>query len=313
MKKHTNNEWDQMVSRIQERNLYAIGVRDEILRRHKHIAKWPLFIRDFINGPWANLIAQCEVSADRESVELSRQAYSTLNILTWSTHINRVGARRADLVGVIPVLVDRLKQGMRLIGLVEGDAYSELFFEHLRRLHTRIATEIKIALNACADVKSERFAALLATASHSIKVDFHQVKIDHPMFYHEQIWISPSEMSAGLATLQDGATLPIEPFTEQAGTQKSPKDVPAFLRSVSAELRPGDNGLSFFLYSDTGPQPQWRSVKLSWTNASEDKDPSLFGFHDTAGDLITMTGRQLKGLIERKTLVCIDSIMSDLI
>lgn len=319
------NNWNQVVSRIQERNLHAIGVRDEINRRHRHLAKWPIFIRDFVRGPWASLIAQCEISGDRDSLEISRQAYSTLNILIWSTHIHKVGNKRADLIRSIPVVVDRLRYGMQLIGLVEGDAYSELFFDNLRCLQIRIAAEVKLISELCADPKSEKYATLLGIASKSIKAEFHQKKIDHPMFYHEDIWISPIEMNAGLATMNADASQQADQvdLSGRIDPAKPQSNVSPIFRDTGPEpvrqsLFGSDHGRgggepSFFLYSDSGPRPQWRAVKLSWTNASEDKNPSLFGFHDTAGDLITMTGRQLQSLIGRKSLVYMEHLLSELI
>lgn len=106
------------------------------------IAGWPEMrevtpaVRDFVLGPWSEVIAASQRSADAGSLDRDGY-YALVRPLLWSA---RPEAGRADverLVGLVPSLLSRLRAGLRTIDY--PPAAEEAFLKELGELH-RIAT-----------------------------------------------------------------------------------------------------------------------------------------------------------------------------
>lgn len=131
----------QTLVRVEQRNLLAERVVSEIMARND-FERAPPFMRDFLTGPWAQVVAQARMEAAAQSGDtgtppaMNAQAMRYMEILPdllWSTQVALVSRNRARLLRVIPDVLQTLRAGLVTIDYPREP--KETFFKALMALH----------------------------------------------------------------------------------------------------------------------------------------------------------------------------------
>ncbi len=131
----------QTLVRVEQRNLLAERVVSEITARND-FERAPAFMRDFLTGPWAQVVAQARMEAAAQSGDagtppaIGSQAMRYMEILPdllWSTQVALVSRNRARLLRVIPEVLQTLRAGLVTIDYPREP--KETFFKALMALH----------------------------------------------------------------------------------------------------------------------------------------------------------------------------------
>jgi hypothetical protein len=131
----------QTLVRVEQRNLLAERVVSEIAARND-FERAPAFMRDFLTGPWAQVVAQARIEAAAQSgatgtpPAVGSQAMRYMEILPdllWSTQVALVSRNRARLLKVIPDVLQTLRAGLVTIDYPREP--KETFFKALMALH----------------------------------------------------------------------------------------------------------------------------------------------------------------------------------
>ena len=123
----------ELVRRVEQRDRKIAAdtvVKDQITRILAG-QTLPPAVRNFVDDTWRELLTRVYVKQGEKS-EAWQQALATLEDLAWSVKPKSVPAERHRLMGMLPVLLRRLPEGMAMIG--RADAWDE-FLKDLMQLH----------------------------------------------------------------------------------------------------------------------------------------------------------------------------------
>jgi len=123
----------ELVRRVEQRDRKIAAdtvVKDQIARILAG-QTLPPAVRNFVDDTWCELLTRIYVKQGEKS-EAWQQALATLEDLAWSVKPKSVPAERHRLMGMLPVLLRRLPEGMAMIG--RADAWDE-FLKELMQLH----------------------------------------------------------------------------------------------------------------------------------------------------------------------------------
>ena len=125
---------------VEQRNLLAQRLAAEFQESQKN-KKIPELVLDFLTGPWAQVVAQSQLSCTDGSAD--PDGYLALvDDLLWSVQLRLTRHNRARLMQLVPVLLVRVRQGLQLIQYPEER--TAVFFDALITLHEK-AFEVRRA------------------------------------------------------------------------------------------------------------------------------------------------------------------------
>lgn len=129
---------------VEQRNIEAGRISLQIQARPDAVFVPPAVV-DFASGPWAQVVAQALVLAKAAQAEapaavanLEKQAREALDLvpeLFWSVRPDLAGQDKDRLVRLIPLLLNRLRAGLKTIDYPAGDTAE--FFDQLMGFHQR--------------------------------------------------------------------------------------------------------------------------------------------------------------------------------
>ncbi|MES2877614.1 MAG: DUF1631 family protein [Pseudomonadota bacterium] len=118
---------------VEQRNLLAQRLAAEFQEGQKN-KKIPELVSNFLSGPWAQVVAQSQLSCTDGSAD--PDGYLALvDDLLWSVQLRLTRHNRARLVQLVPVLLVKVRQGLQLIQYPEERI--TVFFDALISLHEK--------------------------------------------------------------------------------------------------------------------------------------------------------------------------------
>ena len=92
-------------------------------------------VRRFVTGAWARVLAEAMLSHGEQS-ELTRRLFKTVDDLLWSVQLPDHQQSRQRLIGLLPGLLQSLRDGMALIAMSPGEQQAVL--DELMAIHTEV-------------------------------------------------------------------------------------------------------------------------------------------------------------------------------
>lgn len=132
---------------LKARNAQAYEIRKDIHDRYKHHSKYPGFICNFIDGPWANLIAHLELR-EKASDELISSAFKTLNNIFWVSDLKAIKGDVTNFCKLTARLQSEIKEGMAILEVTEDDIELSLFLRLFKKHNSNIFTNLNRLSNS---------------------------------------------------------------------------------------------------------------------------------------------------------------------
>jgi hypothetical protein len=236
----------QTLVRVERRNLLAERVVGEIEARND-FARAPEFVRDFLVGPWAQVVAQARMEATAQpstpgqlspAETLALRYIEVLPDLLWSSQLALVSRNRARLLKVIPGVLSTLREGLQTIAYPEES--SEAFFQALMALHMT-ASKVPRTEKSSGLEHSRQFEAPAETLSpHSRQFEALPEPASPPSRSFEvpmEPWIQP--MEARDSCLLDDTRLDDKPaFASVTPVQRDWADIKAEMANQHTQVLP---------------------------------------------------------------------------
>ena len=260
----------------EQRTLLAHKIGQELGRR-PDVAGAPGFIKEFLAGPWAQVMAQSQLQQGNPGGSGLGSAVH-VDDLVWSVLPDQVRRNRPRLMRVIPTLLPRLRAGLHSIDYPPDEAAH--FFAELMRVHQEVikpAAPAAPAVSAPSPVvplsASQRLSAQLDSAARA------------------ELWLAPRE--AHDSGFMDLPTQPMQYDTQPMPLMASESGGPDFSPSSSASLalQPG-NWVEFIA------KGEWVRAQLTWASPQG----SLFMFVGSTGQPYTMSLKTLERLRDTSAL-----------
>lgn len=179
----------------QEQIEIARVVAHDMVQSHLFDRPVPELIRSFLFGQWEHWLATIHASSGENSPEW-QQAISTMEDLIWSVTPKTGADDRRTLINLLPKLLKRLDDGMRMLGL--PDENRDQFFAGLVRCH---AVAIKAA--ALGQIDSADSAALGVTTPGETPAEAPWNATDSGPMDFEEISLSAEAAEADPALVQE--------------------------------------------------------------------------------------------------------------
>lgn len=123
---------EQAAAQAQQRALLADKIAAGI-RKLPGVEEVPGVVMEFACGPWAQVVAQAQLSTPNASEDDPRGYLALVPELFWSAQPHLASADTAHLTVVIPVLLNTLRQGLQ--GIAYPQAAENAFLAQLGALH----------------------------------------------------------------------------------------------------------------------------------------------------------------------------------
>jgi hypothetical protein len=254
---------------VEQRNLLAEKIALE-LTRQDDARLAPIVVKQFIAGPWSQVLAKARLSTTQ--AENSLIYLQVVSDLLWSAVPERAAKNKQRLVRLIPGMLSKLRAGLATVGSPEHEG--EVFFAQLMKIHE---AAFKTGIAASDPDKSKKPIQQKITASkpQSRSDDFSlekatqdAVKNELESHAEDAVWMAPEEArNSGFMT----------DFTEAHNTEK--------LRVQASE----------YAIEST---PTWVRAQLTWASPHG----TLFMFTGAAGKPYSMTRRALDKMLKNQTL-----------
>jgi Protein of unknown function (DUF1631) len=263
----------QALLQAEQRNLLADKIALELTRRDDARLA-PIFVKQFIAGPWAQVLAQTRLNpALRQAAQDYLDAVAEL---LWSVVPEQASRNKPRLVRLIPKLLASIREGLAMVGspVHEGDA----FFSQLMQVH-EAALKAGLPPRVAAKPKAQE--------------DRPQVP-EQPIRADDAVWLAPQEeRDSGFLDDRESApqsTLPMQYDDEAAQT------APAAIDEIGGLLimEPPELGSWVEFLSNE----RWVRAQLTWASPHG----TLFMFTGAAGNPTSMTRRALDKMQAKQTL-----------
>lgn len=264
----------QSLVRAEQRNLMAKRVAHEIEGRND-FARVPGVVRRFLQGPWAQVVAQARLDAEIAGGASPRGAAAQrymdiLPDLLWSAQIVQASRNRPRLIKLIPALLKTLREGLESIDYPRTQ--SEGFFQALMGLH-------EAAYKA---VPTEAGDSIQSRHSHSGYPD------------EASAWLQPAE--ARDTGFIDDLTIETQPDFLETEPMPMPRDL-ADVKADQAREQ-GQVPLSVGAWVDLLDGDRVVRCQLTWASPHA----TMFLFHAVDGRTISLTRRGLDRLLASSRL-----------
>jgi hypothetical protein len=275
----------QALLEVEQRNLLADKIALELTRRDDcRLA--PIFVKQFLAGPWAQVLARARLSP--ALVVPAQQYMQVLDDLLWSVWPDHAQRNKPRLLRTIPAMLATLRAGLASVGSPE--AANEAFFNQLMALH---AAALKVVTGPRTEALPVPSAA--PATAHEAAAQEAALRDDDPMwlapqeaknsgFMHDSDALPPSTLPADWDG-QHGATVPqsLEPqHDNETVDEHTPVIEPPALNS----------------WVELASEGQWVRAQLTWASPHG----TLFMFTGAAGKPYSMTRRALDKMQARQTM-----------
>lgn len=258
----------QALLQAEKRNAMAVKIASEI-RARPDFTDGNRTITDFLTGPWAQVMARERLSEQGVTLSGSLSVFSlALDDLLWSLDAGQVAGQGPRLVGMIPRLLQSLRQGLASIDFPAGQC--QPFFDQLMALH-HSALGSRIAAPPDPLPSRHGLAQMFVGPDESSAMP---------------LWLAPSEVEH--SGFMQG---PDEPVCDLLAQSRSGSPDLAARPSSQADGN-GSMALNLGDWVDLLVEMQWARAQLTWVSPEN----SLFMFTSLGGRKHSMTSRVLHHL-----------------
>ena len=258
----------QALLQAEKRNAMAVKIASEI-RARPDFTDGNRTITDFLTGPWAQVMARERLSEQGVTLGGSLSVFSlALDDLLWSLDAGQVAGQGPRLVGMIPRLLQSLRQGLASIDFPAGQC--QPFFDQLMALH-HSALGSRIAAPPDPLPSRHGLAQMFVGPDESSAMP---------------LWLAPSEVEH--SGFMQG---PDEPVCDLLAQSRSGSPDLAARPSSQADGN-GSMALNLGDWVDLLVEMQWARAQLTWVSPEN----SLFMFTSLGGRKHSMTSRVLHHL-----------------
>ena len=274
----------------EQRNLLAAQIAARVRDRHD-VSLVPEAVLAFVTGPWAQAIAKARLAAVSDGEDGTPAISSTeadqylalVGELFWSVNTDLARADTNRLVKLIPVLLSRLRAGLKLIQYPQ--AATNEFFEVLMGLHQKALSPKAVAANAA------------SAGAPAVKVILPEEVIWPPTPWPQEspVWLAPNEAQAS-GFLED-LDLPAIPDTQTQPMMFSPagvSSVNAVLPQVKAQITDAKS-IPLGTWLDITTDTYRMRAELVWASP----EGTMFMFTASTGRNQSMTRNSLDRLIQQ--------------
>jgi hypothetical protein len=273
----------QALLQAEQRNLLADKIALELTRRDD-ARQAPIFVKQFVAGPWAQVLAQTRLNP-----ALWRAAQDYLDAvaeLFWSVVPEQASRHKSRLVRMIPKLLATIREGLAMVGSPEHEG--EAFFSQLMRVH-EAALKAGLPLRAALESKAAEVGAKPAPPAAQAP--------EQPIRSDDAVWLAPQEeRDSGFLDDRESApqsTLPMQYGDEVAAAADPTEAAPDELNDLLILEPPTLGSWVEFLSNE-----RWVRAQLTWASPHG----TLFMFTGAAGNPTSMTRRALDKMQAKQTL-----------
>lgn len=206
---------NSIVERVKERAMQAFFVQRDILARHPKIAKWPIFVQEFIAGPMANLIAMAELHKTIPQFDAAA-GHKIVDRLIWSTRLSAIGPQRGKLIEMLPGLKEELCVCAEHLGIKRSSDPFQAFLGHLQHLHfdlidasSHMAKAVRSKGLSLDDVY-KRYSQMLNAQYPSM---LQSSSGEERLYIWPSIWLTPAESTIDATLQMSASAAPAHPRT----------------------------------------------------------------------------------------------------
>jgi len=280
----------QTLLQAEQRHMLAEKIAREILQR-PGIAEADDEIRQFLCGPWAQVMAQARLKPSGSAPDPGGYE-AWVSDLLWSVTPRQTSLNRERLIRLVPKLMITLREGMKSIGFPATQ--SQAFVKCVLALHQlglqsgRDSTTGPAALEAAHDTRPTPLQASPATDPAALARPA-TVVVSEP-------WLAPRELRrAGLVdaptqTLQESQSIRTQP--------EPPVDTPS-----EATFTVGMQAFGIGAWFDFQEKDQWNRIQLTWATPHG----TMFMFSSVKGSTHSVTRRMLDKLLSEGRLKWLSS------
>ncbi len=271
----------QALLQAEQRNLLADKIALELTRRDDARLA-PIFVKQFVAGPWAQVLAQARLHSTQ--FQAAQDYLDIVSELLWSVAPEQASRNKQRLARLIPKLLATIREGLAMVGspLHEGDA----FFSQLMQVH-------EAALKAALPSRSVKPKA--TELAHNVP--------EPAVRQEDAVWLAPKEeMDSGFLDDRDSppqSTLPMQYDGDQAQSADAAVDELGGLLIMEPPTL--GSWVEFLSHN------HWVRAQLTWASPHG----TLFMFTGAAGNPTSMTRRALDKMQAKQTLRIIsqDSVL----
>ncbi len=294
----------QALALAEQRNLLADKIALELTRRDDARLA-PIFVKQFMAGPWAQVLAKARLDPTQPS---DPQVYlDVVGQLLWSVVVEEAARQKQRLVTLIPDLLKQLRAGLATVGGYENEA--QAFFAQLIEVHEKAlkpggpkpaaptpsqsATLAEAPITQAAllqEIQSNAFAPTEPEPEAQAAAESFASHVDHAA------WMEPQAMrdSGFIEDESQSAQQPVAPSEQTASPAQETSPSAATPQEGGAVMQPPSLGSWVeFLSND-----KWVRAQLTWASPHG----TLFMFTGAAGNPHSMTRRALDKMLARQAM-----------
>lgn len=298
----------------EQRFLLAEKVAEEMQAR-KDYARAPVFMQQFLTGPWAQVIAWARLTRpasgpDAADGRLSAEdRYTSLiRTLLWSCQPEAASRSRSRLVSSIPVMLRNLREGLQTIEYPQEKSCD--FFNQLMVLHEtalKIATSSNAAsLAGTASAAEPPAAAVEPAVSEPVSEAYSSRAGELAPRVQADIWVSPTETKdtgfMEMADVQMHAEVESQPDFADTVPVPMPDMLSQELDTAPETISVADLTVGSWI-EWLQPSGEWQRAKLSWASPQG----TMYLFIVAGGKSMSMTRRSFEAMCQRQTVRMISS------
>lgn len=280
----------QALLQAEQRNLLADKIALELTRRDDARLA-PIFVKQFVAGPWAQVLAQARL--DSAQLQAAQDYLDVVTDLLWSVAPEQASRNKQRLVRMIPKLLTAIREGLAMIGCPEheGDA----FFSRLMQVHE---AALKAGLAPRGVVKPQVVEnAAIAQVAAIEQVPPKAPAPEQPIRADDAVWLAPQEeRDSGFLDERESLPKPTPPVLHGdelvATTAATASDPDEHNDLLIMELPTLGSWVEFL------SNERWVRAQLTWASPHG----TLFMFTGAAGNPTSMTRRALDKMQAKQTL-----------
>jgi hypothetical protein len=263
---------------VEQRNMLAQRLLDDWMGRLTD-ERVPLLVRSFLLGPWAQVVAEYQLSTNRGTND-AKGYESLVDDLIWSTQPNLARRNPSRLVQMIPGMLRTLRSGLQLIAYPPERI--EQFFSELIACHESVLQEARVlreraeAARKAAHREDEPISAFVQLESSQSESADDLLTAAMPL---QTPWFADSETN-------DAGYLEADKIiTDEFAGKGSPRQGRGTAHSVES-ITEGD-------WIELMLEGEWSRLKLTWSSPHR----TLFMFTSTRGLTHSMSRRSMDRLL----------------
>jgi Protein of unknown function (DUF1631) len=273
----------QALLQAEQRNLLADKIALELTRRDDARLA-PIFVKQFIAGPWAQVLAQTRLHP--ALLQAAQNYLDVVSELFWSVVPEQASRNKSRLVRMIPKLLATIREGLAMVGSSAHEG--EAFFSQLMRVH-EAALKAGLPPRAALETKAAEVGPKPASAAAQVP--------ELPIRADDAVWLAPQEeRDSGFLDDRDSApqsTLPMPYGDDVAAAAATPASAPDELNDLLIIEPPTLGSWVEFISNE-----RWVRAQLTWASPHG----TLFMFTGAAGNPTSMTRRALDKMQAKQTL-----------